>query len=316
MDNFLKIKERIMESRNILITSHVNPDGDAIGSGLALMKGIEKLNKNCNVRFVLQDKTPDRIKFLKLEKRAEIYNPQEKYIFDLAVCVDSATLERTGTVKELIENCEKINIDHHISNPCYGQLNYVEDISSTSEVVYKFLKFTETEIDIDMAEALYTGLVNDTGNFKHSNATEKTFQMAGDLVSIGVDNSKVVREFLNTKSMAAIKLLGQAMYEMKFDEEKKLVYFFLSYKDMQKVNGRKEDTEEIVETLVSYEKAEVSLFLREDKPGVIKGSMRSKYDVNVNEIASIFGGGGHIKASGFTSTLPHEEIIKKVLEKL
>lgn len=316
MDNFLKIKERIMESRNILITSHVNPDGDAIGSGLALMKGIEKLNKNCNVRFVLQDKTPDRIKFLKLEKRAEIYNPQEKYIFDLAVCVDSATLERTGTVKELIENCEKINIDHHISNPCYGQLNYVEDISSTSEVVYKFLKFTETEIDIDMAEALYTGLVNDTGNFKHSNATEKTFQMAGDLVSIGVDNSKVVREFLNTKSMAAIKLLGQAMYEMKFDEEKKLVYFFLSYEDMQKVNGRKEDTEEIVETLVSYEKAEVSLFLREDKPGVIKGSMRSKYDVNVNEIASIFGGGGHIKASGFTSTLPHEEIIKKVLEKL
>ncbi len=316
MDNFLKIKERIMESRNILITSHVNPDGDAIGSGLALMKGIEKLNKNCNVRFVLQDKTPDRIKFLKLEKRAEIYNPQEKYIFDLAVCVDSATLERTGTVKELIENCEKINIDHHISNPCYGQLNYVEDISSTSEVVYKFLKFTETEIDIDMAEALYTGLVNDTGNFKHSNATEKTFQMAGDLVSIGVDNSKIVREFLNTKSMAAIKLLGQAMYEMKFDEEKKLVYFFLSYEDMQKVNGRKEDTEEIVETLVSYEKAEVSLFLREDKPGVIKGSMRSKYDVNVNEIASIFGGGGHIKASGFTSTLPHEEIIKKVLEKL
>ena len=316
MDNYLKIKERIMESRNILITSHVNPDGDAIGSGLALMKGIEKLNKNCNVRFVLQDKTPDRIKFLKLEKRAEIYNPQEKYIFDLAVCVDSATLERTGTVKELIENCEKINIDHHISNPCYGQLNYVEDISSTSEVVYKFLKFTETEIDIDMAEALYTGLVNDTGNFKHSNATEKTFQMAGDLVSIGVDNSKIVREFLNTKSMAAIKLLGQAMYEMKFDEEKKLVYFFLSYEDMQKVNGRKEDTEEIVETLVSYEKAEVSLFLREDKPGVIKGSMRSKYDVNVNEIASIFGGGGHIKASGFTSTLPHEEIIKKVLEKL
>ena len=316
MDNFLKIKERIMESRNILITSHVNPDGDAIGSGLALMKGIEKLNKNCNVRFVLQDKTPDRIKFLKLEKRAEIYNPQEKYIFDLAVCVDSATLERTGTVKELIENCEKINIDHHISNPCYGQLNYVEDISSTSEVVYKFLKFTETEIDIDMAEALYTGLVNDTGNFKHSNATEKTFQMAGDLVSIGVNNSKVVREFLNTKSMAAIKLLGQAMYEMKFDEEKKLVYFFLSYEDMQKVNERKEDTEEIVETLVSYEKAEVSLFLREDKPGVIKGSIRSKYDVNVNEIASIFGGGGHIKASGFTSTLPHEEIIKKVLEKL
>lgn len=316
MQDFLTIKNKIMESKNILLTSHVNPDGDAIGSGLALMRGMEKLNKDCKVRFVLQDKTPDRTKFLALEKRAEEYNPSEKYEFDLAVCVDSATLERTGTVKELIKGSPMINIDHHISNPKYADINYVEDISSTSEIIYKFLKFLNVEIDIDMAEALYTGLVNDTGNFKHSNATKKTFEMAGDLVDIGVDNSKVVREFLNTKSLAAVKLLGQAMYEMKFYEKEKLAYFFLSYEDMQAVHGRKEDTEEIVENLVSYEKAEVSLFLREDNPGVIKGSMRSKYDVNVNEIAGIFGGGGHIKASGFTSELPAEEIVRKVLEKL
>ena len=316
MQNFSAIKDKITESKNILVTAHVNPDGDAIGAGLALMKGIEKLNKNCNVRFVLQDKTPDRTKFLNLEKRAEIYNPNEKYNFDLAICVDSATLERTGAVKDLIKDSFIINIDHHISNPKYANINYVENLSSTSEIIYKFLKFFNVEIDIDMAEALYTGLVNDTGNFKHNNATKHTFEMAGDLVNLGVDNSKIVREFLNTKSMAAIKLLGQAMYEMKFDEEKKLAYFFLSYEDMQKVNGRKEDTEEIVENLVSYEKAEVSLFLREDNPGVIKGSMRSKYDINVNEIAQTFGGGGHIKASGFTSELPAEKIVKKVLELL
>lgn len=316
MQEFLKIKEIIMKSKNILLTSHVNPDGDAIGSGLAFMRGVEKINPQCKIRFVLQDKTPDRTKFLKLEKRAEIYNPNEKYEFDLAICVDSATLERTGTVKELIKDSYMINIDHHISNPKYADVNYVENVSSTSEIIYNFLKFLNIEIDIDMAEALYTGLVNDTGNFKHSNSTKYTFQMAGDLVDIGVDNSKVVREFLNTKSMAAIKLLGQAMYEMKFNEEKKLAYFFLSYKDMEAVQGRKEDTEEIVENLVSYEKAEVSLFLREDKPGVIKGSMRSKFHVNVNDIAAIFGGGGHIKASGFTSELPAQEIVQKVLEKL
>lgn len=316
MQEFLKIKEIITKSKNILLTSHVNPDGDAIGSGLALMRGVEKINPQCKIRFVLQDKTPDRTKFLKLEKRAEIYNPNEKYEFDLAICVDSATLERTGTVKELIKDSYMINIDHHISNPKYADVNYVENVSSTSEIIYNFLKSLDIEIDIDMAEALYTGLVNDTGNFKHSNSTKYTFQMAGDLVDIGVDNSKVVREFLNTKSMAAIKLLGQAMYEMKFNEEKKLAYFFLSYEDMKAVHGRKEDTEEIVENLVSYEKAEVSLFLREDKPGVIKGSMRSKFHVNVNDIAAIFGGGGHIKASGFTSELPAQEIVQKVLEKL
>lgn len=172
------------------------------------------------------------------------------------------------------------------------------------------------EIDINIGEALYTGLVNDTGNFKHDNVTEETFKMAGYLVKLGVNNSKIVREFLNTKSMAAIKFLGQAMYEMKFDEEKKLAYFYISNEDFMKNGGRKEDTEEIVENLVSYEKAEVSLFLREDKIGVIKGSMRSKHDIDVNTIAGIFGGGGHLKASGFTSELSAEEIVRMILEKL
>lgn len=316
MESFLEIKNKIMESKKILITAHVNPDGDAIGAGLALLSGIEKFNKNCEVKFVLQDKTPDRVRFLELEKRAEIYDTNKKYDIDLAICVDSATLTRIGDVEKAIKNVFTINIDHHISNPKYGNINYVENVSSTSEIIYKFLKFLNVEIDINIGEALYTGLVNDTGNFKHDNVTEETFKMAGYLVKIGVNNSKIVREFLNTKSMAAIKFLGQAMYEMKFDEKKKLAYFYLSNEDFIKNGGRKEDTEEIVENLVSYEKAEVSLFLREDTIGVIKGSMRSKHDIDVNTIAGTFGGGGHRKASGFTSELSADEIVRTILEKL
>ena len=316
MDNFLEIKNEIIKSKKIFITSHVNPDGDAIGAGLALLSGIEKFNDNCEVRFVLQDKTPDRVKFLELEKRAEIYDENKEYDMDLAICVDSAALGRIGDVEKAIKNTFTINIDHHISNPKYGDINYVENVSSTSEIIYKFLKFLDVEIDINIGEALYTGLVNDTGNFKHGNVTEETFKMAGYLVKIGVDNSKIVREFLNTKSMAAIKFLGQAMYEMKFDEKKKLAYFYLGNKDFMKNGGRKEDTEEIVENLISYEKAEVSLFLREDKVGIIKGSMRSKHDIDVNSIAGMFGGGGHLKASGFTSELLAEEIVRIILEKL
>lgn len=316
MDNFLDIKNKIAKSKKIFITAHVNPDGDAIGAGLALLSGIEKFNDNCEVRFVLQDKTPDRVKFLELEKRAETYDENKKYDMDLAICVDSAALGRIGDIEKVIKNVFTINIDHHISNPRYGDINYVENVSSTSEIIYKFLKFLNVEIDINIGEALYTGLVNDTGNFRHDNVTEETFNMAGYLVKSGVNNSKIVREFLNTKSMAAIKFLGQAMYEMKFDEEKKLAYFYLSNEDFMKNGGRKEDTEEIVENLVSYEKAEVSLFLREDKIGIIKGSMRSKHDIDVNTIAGIFGGGGHLKASGFTSELPAEEIVRMILEKL
>lgn len=314
MNTFLEIKDKIFSEDNIVVISHVNPDGDAIGSGLALTLGLKKMGKN--VRFILQDKYPDSVKFLNEINIVEQYDENNEYKFDLSICVDGATDDRLGKAKELLKDRFVINIDHHISNTLYGKLNYVEEISSTSELIYKFLKFCEIDIDINMAEALYTGLVNDTGNFSHDNVTEKTFEMAAELKRIGASNSKVVREFFNTKSLPAIKLLGIAMYEMEYNENKKLAYYFMSKETLDKYNGRKEDTEGIVEKLTSFKEAEVSLFLREDKIGVIKGSMRSKHDIDVNEIASIFGGGGHRKAAGFTSELPAEEIIKKVLERL
>lgn len=314
MNTFLEIRDKIFSEDNIVVISHVNPDGDAIGSGLALTLGLKKIGKN--VRFILQDKYPDSVKFLNEINIVEQYDENNEYKFDLSICVDGATDDRLGKAKELLKNRFVINIDHHISNTLYGKLNYVEEISSTSELIYKFLKFCEIDIDINMAEALYTGLVNDTGNFSHDNVTEKTFEMAAELKRIGASNSKVVREFFNTKSLPAIKLLGIAMYEMEYNENKKLAYYFMSKETLDKYNGRKEDTEGIVEKLISFKEAEVSLFLREDKIGVIKGSMRSKHDIDVNEIASIFGGGGHRKAAGFTSELSAEKIIKKVLERL
>lgn len=314
MNTFLEIRDKIFSMDNIVVISHVNPDGDAIGSGLALTLGLKKLGKN--VRFILQDKYPDNVRFLKRIEIAEQYKEEEIYNFELVICVDGATDDRLGKANELLKDRFVINIDHHISNTMYGDMNYVEEISSTSELIYNFLKFAEIEIGVDMAEALYTGLVNDTGNFTHDNTTPKTFEMAGELKKVGANSSKIVREFFNTKSLPAIKLLGKAMYEMEYNEEKKLAYYFMSRETLDRYNGRKEDTEGIVEKLISFKDAEVSLFLREDKVGVIKGSMRSKYDIDVNEIASIFGGGGHRKAAGFTSELPADEIIRKVFEKL
>lgn len=314
MKEFLEIKNKILESDNIVVISHVNPDGDAVGAGLALTLGLKKVGKK--VRFILQDKYPDNVSYLNEIQLLEEYDENKEYDFNLAICVDGATDDRLGSAKELLKGRFVINFDHHISNTMYGDLNCVEEISSTSELIYKFLKFCEIDIDVNMAEALYTGLVNDTGNFTHDNVTPKTFEMASDLKGIGANSSKIVREFFNTKSLAAMRLLGKAMYEMKYDEEKKLVYYFMSREELDRFDGRKEDTEGIVEKLIAFKDAEVSLFLREDKKGVIKGSMRSKHEVDVNDIASTFGGGGHRKASGFTSELPAEEIIKRVLEKL
>jgi len=314
MDTLIEIYNKINESNQIIITSHVNPDGDAIGAGLGLLLSIKKIMPNKNIRFVLQDDYPQTVKFLKEINLVEKYNENLDYHCDLMIFVDSAATSRTGATSNLSPKAFIINIDHHVSNPNYGDINYVDYISSTSEIIYDFIKVNNIPLDTDIGECLYTGLINDTGNFKHSNVTKKTFYMAGDLIENGVDNSKIVREFLENKSYAATKLIGGAMYKMEFFEEEKLAYYYLSYKEMSKYNGKKEDTESIVERLIDYNEADLSFFLREEESGGYKGSLRSKTVVDVNQIAALFGGGGHKMAAGFSSDLSEEQILEKVLD--
>lgn len=311
-----EIKEKIEQSDSIVIVGHVNPDGDTVGAGLALLLGLEKKYPDKKIDFVLQDNVPKNIAFLKgcdkIKKIEDIIAPN----YNLAIFVDSATTERVGKVMELIGDIFKINIDHHISNPRYGDINVVKDISSTSEIMYSLLKDLDIEISLEMGEALYLGLVNDTGNFAHSNVTDKTFLVASELMKLGVNNNKIVNDFFKTKSYERMKVLGKALSEMIFVEEKKLMYFYLSDKALKELNAVKDDTEGIVEELINYAGSEVSLFLREEESGKIKGSLRSKHDIDVNRIAGIFDGGGHIKAAGFTTELSPQEIIKKVVENL
>lgn len=311
-----EIKEKIEQSDSIVIVGHVNPDGDTVGAGLALLLGLEKKYPDKKIDFVLQDNVPKNIAFLKgcdkIKKIEDIIAPN----YNLAIFVDSATTERVGKVMELIGDIFKINIDHHISNPRYGDINVVKDISSTSEIMYSLLKDLDIEISLEMGEALYLGLVNDTGNFAHSNVTDKTFLVASELMKLGVNNNKIVNDFFKTKSYERMKVLGKALSEMVFVEEKKIMYFYLSDKALKELNAVKDDTEGIVEELINYAGSEVSLFLREEESGKIKGSLRSKHDIDVNRIAGIFGGGGHIKAAGFTTELSPQEIIKKVVENL
>lgn len=311
-----EIKEKIEQSDSIVIVGHVNPDGDTVGAGLALLLGLEKKYPDKKIDFVLQDNVPKNIAFLKgcdkIKKIEDIIAPN----YNLAIFVDSATTERVGKVMELIGDIFKINIDHHISNPRYGDINVVKDISSTSEIMYSLLKDLDIEISLEMGEALYLGLVNDTGNFAHSNVTDKTFLVASELMKLGVNNNKIINDFFKTKSYERMKVLGKALSEMVFVEEKKLMYFYLSDKALKELNAVKDDTEGIVEELINYAGSEVSLFLREEESGKIKGSLRSKHDIDVNRIAGIFDGGGHIKAAGFTTELSPQEIIKKVVENL
>ncbi len=314
---FFKIKQEIEKAENIILTAHINPDGDAVGSSLALLLTLRNEYPNKNIRLILQDNIPYTTKFLKFSETIEKYIDDEVYNTNLLIYLDSATKERTGIIWERVRASKTICIDHHISNPEYADINCViRNATSTSEIIYNFIKISNYKFLKEVAEALYLGLINDTGNFSHRNVTKEAFEMAAHLISIGVDSNYIVNNFLNSNSYPALKIVGEALRNFEFYSEKKLSYIYIDNETMIKYRARKEDTEGIVEKILSYNEASVSLFLREEPDGKIKGSMRSKYEVDVNEIANFFGGGGHYKAAGFSSSLSANEILKIILEKL
>ena len=313
---FLK---KIEESKNIIISSHINPDGDAIGSGLSLFLALKDNYKNKNIRFILEDDVPSNMNFLEGAKLIEKFeDSMENIPCDLFITVDSATFERIGKTGLLKKNAFSINIDHHhLSNPMYGDINIVKEASSTSEIIFFVLRdMLNIKIDKKVAEAIYTGVITDTGNFKYESTTKETFYVGGELIEKGIDRIKISDAVYKNKSLGAMKILGKSLSEMKVIPEKKLVYFFLKKEFAEKENIKKYETDGIVENLLEYKDCDVSVFLREIENNKIKGSMRSKNSADVNEIASIFGGGGHKRAAGFTSDLTEEEIIKKICEKL
>lgn len=316
-DKFQEIQKEIIEADRIILTAHINPDGDAVGSGLAMYIALKNKFKNKNISFLLQDDIPYTTKFLKYSSEIELYSDNKNYETDLLIFLDSATKERTGIINEKIKRKKTINIDHHTSNPEYADINCViRNSSSTSEIVYNFLKYNNYDLSLEIGEAIYLGLVNDTGNFSHSNVSKETMNIAASLINIGVNNNYIVSNFLNSNSYQTLKLLGEALTNFEFFSDEKLSYFYLSLDVMSKYKAKKEDTEGIVEKILSYKEAEISLFLREENDGKIKGSMRSKKDIDVNKIAALFNGGGHIKAAGFSSNLGEKEILNIILNYL
>ncbi|MGL4981051.1 MAG: DHH family phosphoesterase [Fusobacteriaceae bacterium] len=312
--DLMEIVEIIKEKKNIIITTHQNPDADGLGSAIALFLALDKISK---VKILIDDNVPKNIEFLYGSKFVEKYNSySENENLDLIICLDSANLERIGRVKELAGKAPIINIDHHISNDSYGDYNYVaSDLASTCEILFQLLKAMDAKLDENIASAIYAGIVNDTGNFSHSNVKKSTFQMASELLEAGADNHIIVRELRNTRSLPAIKLKGKAMLGSEYIIEKRFIYSLITQEDYIKYGGDKADTDGVSEELLSCNTADTSLFLREEADGSYKGSMRTKSeDIDLNKVTSFFGGGGHKKASGFSSKLTSEEIVKKIIE--
>ena len=323
------IVNEIKSSKNIVLTAHINPDGDALGSLLAFYFMINEYCKKNNtkkmVKIIIDDKLPKYMRHFKdteliwsYEKFSEEFkqNFQNDEKFDLFISLDCANEERYGKSIEIKKLSKKsINIDHHISNTEHADFNYVEDICSTGELLYQFLKIFDIELTKKIAEYMYLGIINDTGNFRHDNVTPHTFLVCSKLIEAGVNNHKIAN-IIFAVSEKQVDFIGEVYKNKKNDKKYKFVSYYLTQSKMKELGIEKDDTNSTSEMLLKIEGMEISLFVREEEDGSLKGSFRANDKYNVNKIASIFGGGGHIKAAGFKTDLSFEEILEKTYEEL
>ena len=324
-----EIVNEIKLSKSIILTAHINPDGDALGSLLAFYFMIDDFCKKNNmekmIKIVVDDKLPKYMRHFEdteliwsYEKFGEEFkhNFQNDEKFDLFISLDCANEERYGKAIEIKKLSKKsINIDHHISNTEHADFNYVEDICSTGELLYQFLEIFEIELKEKIAKYMYLGIINDTGNFRHDNVTEHTFFVCSKLIGAGVNNHKIANIIFEV-SEKKVGFIGELYKNKKIDECYKFISYYLTQEKMKELSIEKDDTDGAAEMLLKIEGMELSLFVREDVDGSLKGSFRANDKYNVNKIASIFGGGGHIKAAGFKTNLSFEKILEKTYQEL
>ena len=324
-----EIVNEIKLSKSIILTAHINPDGDALGSLLAFYFMIDDFCKKNNmekmIKIVVDDKLPKYMRHFEdteliwsYEKFGEEFkhNFQNDEKFDLFISLDCANEERYGKAVEIKGISKKsINIDHHVSNTEHADFNYVEDICSTGELLYQFLEIFEIELREKIAKYMYLGIINDTGNFRHDNVTEHTFFVCSKLIGAGVNNHKIANIIFEV-SEKKVGFIGELYKNKKINEHYKFISYYLTQEKMKELSIEKDDTDGAAEMLLKIEGMELSLFIREDVDGSLKGSFRANDKYNVNKIASIFGGGGHIKAAGFKTRLSFEEILEKTYQEL
>jgi phosphoesterase RecJ-like protein len=317
-----ELKKLIEENKNFLIVSHINPEGDAIGSSIALALGLKKKGKS--VYILNKDPVPDSLKFLPFSKLVSQKIPSRE--FDVIFIVDCATLERTG-LKELKAKTTVV-IDHHLSKnsklpglaPRSGagetqnsKLEWIEPkASAVGELVYKLLNFLHVPIDKKIATNLYTSICTDTGGFRFFNTNSETLKIASELVKAGAEPSKITKEVYENLSFNRLRLLAQSLSTI--EKKDKIAWITVTQNMFKDTKTSIQDTENLVNYPRMIKDIEVAVLFREDGKNSYKISFRSKGKVNVAKIARTFGGGGHANAAGCTLNGSLSEVKDKVLK--
>lgn len=304
-----KIKSLIENSDTILVLTHRSPDGDAVGSGLAIYNALISINKNVDI--IIND-VPRIFNFL--PRFDEIKETSKIKEYDLVIVVDCANQERIGQDFNYFENAKyTINIDHHVSNTNYANNNYVSG-SSPACCEYLVDIFNDLGIEIykDIAECLMVGILTDTGGFQYPNVSEKTFSIASKMANI-INIPSIYKKVLSTKTKAQFELTKVAFSRIELLCNDRIAFTYLLKEDFEKFNAMPGDHEGIVNIGREIEGVYVSVFVREVDDG-FRFSLRSNGNINVNEIASLFNGGGHVQAAGFDSNLEFNDLRNQIIK--
>lgn len=307
------ILEEIKKAEKIVILTHESPDGDAVGSSLAMKFILETMNKKPDVIITEYSRLFD---FLPGSNEIKQESSVENY--DLAVSVDCADLKRLDN-KEYFENAKKtIVIDHHGSNQMYGDLNFVNPVSpACCEVLVEILHYFEMKISKDLGTCLLTGIITDTGGFSHRGVNPETFEFTADLIRLGVDVPYIYKKVLNTKTKANFELTKIILNRMEFLENGKVTFTYMNSEDEETVGAEPGDHEGLVEIGRDIEGVEISIFVRQKKDtNSYKVSMRSGDSVNVSDICMMFGGGGHPRAAGCLVQGSVEQVKNKIMNEV
>ncbi len=306
-----EIATLIKRSRSAVVFTHMRPDGDTIGSGLALCRALRSLGMRCEV--VNEGEIPERYTFL--AGTSEIL---QKPSFDAEayIAVDTSDLARLGALEETfragLRKKVTFNIDHHVSNPRYAKYNFVRERSSNCETIAELIRALGVIPDRETADFLMLGMVTDSGNFSHSDVNEATFLEAAYAARYGADVNRISYEAVKRQTKERATMYAEVISKIRFFLNDALAVAVISQEMLERYGLKQDASEGVVDFALTIDSVEVSICLLEAKRGQFKASLRSKGKVNVNEIAKNFGGGGHVLASGCMLFGDLEEILDRI----
>lgn len=310
-----RIAEEVRSKDCFLIGNHVNPEGDAIGSVLALGLVLKGLGKR--VQVLSQDPTPEVFSFL--PGAEEIRHQAPKNVpFDVAFALDCGDKTRLGEEFGQVKEIGKIiNIDHHVSNRHFGDINLVDPAaSSTAEIIFDLLRHIPVKLTPGVAENIYTAILTDTGSFHYSNTSPKTFSVARSCLLAGVNPWKVAEKVYESQPLPRLRLLPLVLATLEVDGDGRIPYVIVTQKSMEEAGASVALTEDFINFPRSLKGSEVALLFREISAEKYRVSMRSRGNVDVARIAEEFQGGGHPQAAGCTVEGSLSEVKGKVLERV